>query len=743
MQQFSISPLKLAIFAALSLGGPTLAFAQDQDASDQQEQTQDVVTVVGSQVKLGDEYEGGQVATTGRAGMLGNMDTMDTPFSSTNYTSELIADQQAASVADVLQNDPTVRTTRGYGNLQEIYMIRGLPVFSDDMLLNGVYGILPRQYVAAEMLERVEVFRGANTVLNGAATGESAIGGSVNVVPKRAGSESLTRVTIGTETGGQAYGALDLSRRFGDNQENGIRVNLVGSNGETSVDDQERELGVISVGFDHDGERFRFSADVGYQDHHVDSPRESVSLSGSSVPSAPDASSNYSQDWTYSDDKQLFGVVRGEYDFTDNTSGWLAVGGRKGKEHNLFASLSSDADGNLTVSPYENVREDTIFSSDAGIRYEFTTGSVGHAVVLSGSYYTMTAKQAYGMGYDATAYGGENLSLSSNLYSPVTSGSLGYNSIGGDLDDPKEQLKNELTGISLADTLALLDDQVLFTLGARYQTIDQQSSTNYDGNMDVQYDDSAITPFAGIVYKATDAISLYSNYAEALTPGEIVSSSATWNAIRSTYVTYANAGEVLKPYVSKQIEVGIKYDNSLYGGSINLFRITKAISLIDGNDNLTQNGEQINQGAELTIYGVPVESVKVLGGLTLTDAELKDTTDGGYDGNTVIGVPEVQVNLNLEWSTPFIEGLTLEQRTIYTGSQYADAANTLKVQSWTRFDLGARYQVKLDQHDVTFRARVENVTDKDYWASAGGYPDSGYLVQGNPRTFIVSASYDF
>ncbi|PWI32482.1 TonB-dependent siderophore receptor [Vibrio albus] len=660
---------------------------------------------------------------------------METPFSSTNYTSELISNQQAHSVADVLQNDPTVRTTRGFGNLQEIYMIRGLPVFSDDMLVNGVYGILPRQYVAAEMLERVEVFRGSNTFLNGAAQAESAIGGSINVVPKRAGEKPLTRVTMGSETGGQAYAALDIGRRFGSNQENGIRVNLIGRNGETSVEDQERELGVISVGFDHDSERFRFSADIGYQDHHVDSPRESVTPSGTSIPSAPDASTNYAQDWTYTDDRQLFGAVRGEYDLTDDTTSWLAVGARKGTEHNVFANLSVDENGNgSSYMPYENIREDEILSSDAGIRHEFTTGSIGHTAVVSGSYYTMSAKQAYAYGY--------YFSPATSLYNPTNLAS-DMTTTTGDMGDPKDQLKYELSGISLADTMALFNEQLLVTLGARYQTIEQESSTNYDGVMDVQYDDSAVTPFAGIVYKATDNVSLYTNYAEALTPGETVSSSPTWNAIRSSYVTYANAGEVLNPYVSKQIELGIKYDNSFYGGSINLFRTTKAGALIDGNDNLTQDGEQINQGAELTMYGMPVESVKVLGGITLTDTELNKTTDGAYDGNAVIGVPEVQANLNLEWDTPFVEGLTLEGRTIYTGSQYANESNTLKVSSWTRFDLGARYLVNLDQHDLTLRARVENVADKDYWAAAGGYPGSGYLVQGNPRTVVVSASYDF
>jgi iron complex outermembrane receptor protein len=44
---------------------------------------------------------------------------------------------------------------------------------------------------------------------------------------------------------------------------------------------------------------------------------------------------------------------------------------------------------------------------------------------------------------------------------------------------------------------------------------------------------------------------------------------------------------------------------------------------------------------------------------------------------------------------------------------------------------------------VTLRARIDNVADRDYWASVGGYPGSGYLVLGNPRTFSLTASVNF
>ena len=45
--------------------------------------------------------------------------------------------------------------------------------------------------------------------------------------------------------------------------------------------------------------------------------------------------------------------------------------------------------------------------------------------------------------------------------------------------------------------------------------------------------------------------------------------------------------------------------------------------------------------------------------------------------------------------------------------------------------------------EITLRARVDNVFNKAYWASAGGYPGSNYLVMGAPRTFVLNASVDF
>ena len=273
-------PTLLSSVAAIALACASPALAQTEVTEVQE------VIVTGSQVALPPAYAGGQVATGGRVGLFGAMDIMDTPFNTTSYTEELVRNQQARSVADVLQNDPAVRVSKGFGNFQELYVVRGFPVYSDDMTYNGLYGVLPRQFVAAELLERVEVFHGATAFLNGAAPGGSGVGGAFNLMPKRAPDAPLNRLTAGWTGDDEIYGAADLARRFGDDDAYGLRLNLAGRSGQGGVENESADLRVVGLGLDRRGDRVRFSADLGWQDHHIDAPRPSVTPNGA-VPTPP------------------------------------------------------------------------------------------------------------------------------------------------------------------------------------------------------------------------------------------------------------------------------------------------------------------------------------------------------------------------------------------------------------------------------------------------------------------------
>jgi iron complex outermembrane receptor protein len=712
------------VLAALS----PLATAQEDSAGADERRLETIIVRDNSQVDLTREFAGGQVARGGRAGMLGNLDFLDAPFSGTAYTSDLVLNQQSDSVGDVLQNDPVVRVAKGFGNFQEVYVLRGFPVYSDDLTLNGVYGILPRQFVAAELLERVEVFRGANAFINGAAPGGSGVGGTINLVPKRAPADGVRRVTLGYENNGQAYGAVDLGERFGATGDWGVRFNAVVRDGETAVEDQDRSLSVFSLGTDYAGERFRFSADLGYQDNRIDAPRPQVTpLAG--VPAEPDADTNFAQSWTYTDEKQLFGVVRGEYDLSDNISVWLGAGARQGEEANVLANPSAAEDGSLTAYRFDNTREDDVISFDTGLSAEFLTGPIGHRLVVSASSVKLESKNAYAFSSFSTPF-------STDLYLPVDVAPPAADFfIGGNLSSPlkTEEVTNQ--SLAIADTLSFLGGRLLATIGLRQQDIETKTFDYNSGQRLSGYSDDKLTPAFGLVYKATDQISVYGNYAESLQPGEIAPAT-------SGGVTIVNAGEVLEPFTGDQYEIGAKYDGGDVGATIALFQLTRPNSIVV-DQVFSASGEQENTGVELSVFGEPLEGLRLLGGATFLDTELARTQDGMNEGNAPIGVPEIQANLNAEWDVAALSGLTLDGRIVLTGEQYADAANTVELDGWTRLDIGARYTLDIAERPVTLRARIENLTDEAYWASTGGFPGANYLILGNPRTFSVSASVDF
>lgn len=137
----------------------------------------------------------GQVARGGQMDILGNQDMMDVPFTMTSYTAQLIEDQQAEDIGDVLFNDPSVRQSFGFGNQLQAFVIRGLPLNGDDVAFNGLYGVLPRQMISPDAVERVEVFKGPKAFLNGTSPTGTGLGGNVNLQPKRVGDTPTRRYT--------------------------------------------------------------------------------------------------------------------------------------------------------------------------------------------------------------------------------------------------------------------------------------------------------------------------------------------------------------------------------------------------------------------------------------------------------------------------------------------------------------------------------------------------------------------
>jgi iron complex outermembrane receptor protein len=280
----------------------------------------------------------------------------------------------------------------------------------------------------------------------------------------------------------------------------------------------------------------------------------------------------------------------------------------------------------------------------------------------------------------------------------------------------------------LSDTLGFFDDRLLLTVGARWQRVKVDDWSN-DVKGTTGYDEEKISPSGGILFKATEQLSLYANYMEGLSQGKIAPSTAS------------NNDEIFPPFISRQIEAGAKYDMGPFAITASVFRIrqpayeTNAISRVFG-----PNGKRQNLGAEVSVFGEPLQGLRLL----YIDSKLTDTLGGNFDGNRAPATPKYNVNLGTEWDVPGVQGLTLTGRGIYTSSQYLDQANTKEIDAWERFDVGARYAFKVEQKDVTLRASVENVLGKRYWSSAGASDDSEPgLTLSTPRTYLLSATVGF
>jgi iron complex outermembrane receptor protein len=652
------------------------------------------------------------------------LQSLDVPFSIKSYTAALILNQQPQTLGQVLENDPSVRTTNGYGNASELFLIRGFPLDGDDVGIDGLYGVAPRQLISPELYDQVQVLDGANAFLNGAAPGGSGIGGGVNLIMKQAADAPLTRVTGSYASDSLGGGAVDLGRRYGDNNQFGVRINASGTSGGTTLDHEHRDSVMVGGGFDWRSEVAHVSLDLGYQDKGIDFGRSEVFLGAgvTSIPKVPSNTRNYGEPWSFTRLKDLFGVLHADYTILADVTLYADVGGRDGSENGTYTSLTlaNAATGAATASFLGVPRTDDNESTNAGIRAKFQTGPISHEINIGGSGLWEVGRYAYTFGP----------SVADNLYNLVYAKQPAILFSGGNVNDPYPIDRVRLWSVYGSDTISAFDGRAQLIIGVREQNILVRGYSYGGGGLDSSYDASKATPVVGVVLHPTPQTAVYFNRIEGLAQGPIAPSGTT------------NAGELFPPYDSVQYEVGAKYQRANFATSLAFYQIEQPNayeqSTASGIPTYVVDGIQRNRGIEWTISGEIAHGLRVIGGATLTNPALQNTGSAATDGNKAIGIPDYTVNANLEYDLPFLLGGTVTGRVIRTGIQQVDNANALQLPGWTRFDLGARYTFLVHEKPVTARFGVDNIADKRYWESAYG----GYLLQGDGRTFKLSLSVD-
>lgn len=665
-------------------------------------------------------YAGGQVAQGARLGMMGNQDVMDTPFNVTSYTAELIQNQQARTLADVMANDASVRFTTSSGHAYENFRIRGFDVNQNDVAINGMYGLAPMGRTPLEFVERVEVLKGPNALFSGMAP-SGAVGGTINLVPKRADDTPNATFGVNWQGDGQLGTTIDAGRRFGDANQWGARVNGAFSDGATTLDGQSRKREFLSLGLDYRGSALSASIDAYHSQESFQGGTPAMFwFGGSVVPKAPDPRINQFSTG-YGSIQSNAVVGRAEYRFNDNVSVFGGIGRRDSHQSGLINGTHArqiDANGNFTGSIIGQRAYTDATSAEAGLRSRFKTGAVGHELVLQAS--ILDTEDGSATGTAST--------FRSNIYDPITP------VMPGVPDSAPKTAENTLTSLALVDTMSFLDDRLRLTGGLRNQRV---KTTNFDknGNTTSRYDKQAVTPAVALVVKPWGPdLSFYANYVQGLSKGDSV-----------TDTTATNFGQVFAPYKTEQKEVGVKWNAGTFTNTLALFQIDKPMLVTEGTTarpTYADGGEKRVRGVEWNTFGELARGVRVLGGVTYSQGKQTKTSFGRYDGNTAVGAPRWQANTGLEWDTPWIAGLTLSARVQATSSQYADAANKLKIPGWGQLDLGARYAMLVNGKDVVLRLNVNNVFDKHYYA--GSFSDTTPIATLGPaRTVTASASISF
>ncbi|PZP66325.1 MAG: TonB-dependent siderophore receptor, partial [Stenotrophomonas maltophilia] len=358
-------------------------------------------------------------------------------------------------------------------------------------------------------------------------------------------------------------------------------------------------------------------------------------------------------------------MLRGELDINEHLMAYLAYGTSK-TDYRYNGSISAqilNPAGDFTTVMGQLAFDIKKQSGDAGLRGSFRTGSVSHQWAANVTHYQHTQND-YGRrsvpGWDWTT----------NLYNPVWGPAAPF------VAPHISHTELRLDSIGFADTVSFADDRVQLTVGVRRQQVVSETFNVASGARTSRYDESATTPAAALLVKATDKLSIYTNYIEGLSQGA------------TAPMTAANAGDVFAPFRTKQKELGLKLDLGSFAHTFSVYEIKRPSSYTDPVTNIFSfGGEQRNRGVEWGFFGSPLDGVRLLGGVAYVQPKLTRTAGGVNEGRIATAVAQRQAKLGVEWDVPALEGLTLTGNATAMSKQYISADNSLSVPGRTLFDV--------------------------------------------------------
>jgi len=695
MSQFRLLPLYLALFPVASLA---------QEADDR----------VLHAVKVTAARADGFAPKTVEAGSFRGADIMDVPSTVNVVTREVLELQAAGGLYDALRNIAGVTRQQNGGDTWDQLVIRGLAVENrTNYRLNGALPVMNFSQVPMEDKERVEVLKGATALYYGF----TSPAGVINFVTKRAGAAPVSTVGLMVDQNGSAVATADVARRFGEQQQVGVRINAAGGTLGSYLDNVGNgNRKFISAALDwRVNARLLLKADLEYDSRRV-TEQAGIALPAAvggviALPSPVDPKRLIGPDWAKFDAQSKNALLRADYALGDDWALTLETGHAETSRDrglaifrlNNAAALATGA-GRITGNLQHNVVDSSVLRAE--LAGSVATGSVQHELTFGAVRTDKSQDPVYQANYTIA---------SQNLYNPTPITS--YTVSPYPATPTTAALESRDDGVYAIDRL---------TFSPRWQAVAGVRSVKYRSDQGVNhYDVSKTTPMAALIYKLTGDLSFYASGSQGLEEGEPAPTGS------------ANVGERMAPGVSRQKELGARW--RVQGGTLlqaAVFDISRPGYYTNSANIFTADGEQRYRGLELSAQGKLSRQLSWQSSAQLLDAEFRDI-GAAYDGKLPENASRQTASAFLSYELDAVPGLSFNGGAYYTGRRPVNDLNQAFLGGVTLFGAGGRYVTTVMGKRTSWQANIDNAADKRYWAGAGTR-----LASGAPRLIKLSVKVD-
>jgi iron complex outermembrane receptor protein len=613
---------------------------------------------------------------------------MDNPQSIQVIGSEIIEQQQAIRLSEVIKNANGVYVGSARGGAQESFFSRGYDMSANNMFKNGFRynaGSIPE----VSGLEKVEFLKGGSALL----FGNVAPGGILNLVTKIPSFKSGGEISM--QTGSYSfykpafdfYGPLSKSVAF--------RINGSYENSESFRDVVKNERLYINPSLLFD---ISTKTQITLQGDYLTAdwtPDFGTGIIRKEILDLP-RNAFYGSLWSNGNTKSSSASVLLNHDFNKNWklnfNGSFQSYDRRSNSTAQLSNLdtySTRGDWNRSLVKNKNLEQ--VLGDQLSLQGNFNTGSVKHQI-YTGADWENSFATAY-----TYAFNEKFLVTSRNPDgSPKTYDPSIYDKINLFDFDPSTQ-RNDIpnaraTQIVKTDTnrfgvyfqdFISITEKIKVLAGIRWSWQEAEVSTYKEtasGAGDPEKAvpvitpkrlDNAFSPKAGIVYQPTKEISVFGSYSSSFTPNT------------GTTVDL----QPIKASIIDQYEAGIKTDflKGLLSTNVTVYQITNsnlaqtAPTKADGSLNVDNSlkilgGATKSKGIEIDVTANPVEGLNIMAGYSYNDMRYTKTsgTNGSFiEGDRVARTPQNTANLSFFYKVPngFLKGVSVGAIGNYIGER--------------------------------------------------------------------------